>query len=866
LQPDPTASSHESTGLSAASLRWTVGLLSAFIGAFVLVAPHRYSSAAFRELAPFLAWWGLAALGSGIALLSVAILRPGRVVSLIVHSAAGLTLLVLAASFVRTGAFTGAASYGILGLGLVVAGALRPAAPWPGEERDLFALLMGAVAVIDGIAMLAVPRLFQDSSFDSVRPFVPVLAAALLVSGPFLCRVHLRAAPRWLVLTAHLTAGSAFLLFGVLIAVPRRSWTGIAFYLGCGTALALLPWLSRWLARLDTQALVTRLALALAIATSGSLVFTVAVATTQEERLAIGQVGEARTIEAQSIARAVADFVELNAAQTATIAATAGRIPPDPQAQRLFLERTLPLYPRMKALVLLDPAGHAVAATGVLDVLSLSERDRREIAAAVRGNPQVSVQLLTLPGESLPHLLLSAPIVGIGGAGGDRVTVTGALVSLLAAAALPERIARAGSDVYLADGNGREIAHRDSTEPAAGASLPSSDDALPLPAGWDKQIAAGHQPQDFDGLGAFKKMDGLGWVVAVQRPRRAALAGVRQGRDLAFLLLLAVVPLAVLGGILTARRIARPLGTLADAVDAMTAGNPGAPLSASSVSEVARLSAAFAEMRDRLAARTRESERLAAELRARAEALADSDRRKDEFLAMLAHELRNPLGAIANATYILAQTDLATPVTGRAVAVIQRQIRHLVRLVDDLLDVSRITRGKVELRWEPIDLGDAVRHALETTRPLLEAKNHTLHVHLTGEPLPLHADTTRLEQVVGNLVRNAAKYTEPGGHIEVTVQPQNGEAVLRVKDNGIGIAPDLLPRIFDLFTQGEQALDRAGAGLGIGLTLVRSLVELHGGHVVATSAGPGAGTTMEVRLPLARRQGEDGGALSSLIR
>ncbi len=862
MQPDPRASSHESTALNAASLRWAVGLLSSFIGAFVLVAPHRYSTPYFQELKPFLAWWGLAALSSGVALLSVAILRPGRGVSLIVHSAAGLTLLVLAASFVRTGAFTGAISYGILGLGLIVAGALRsaePAAPWPDQERDLFALLMGAVAVIDSVAMLTLPQLFRGPAFDSSRPFLPLFAAVLLLSGSFLCRVHLRAAPRWLTLTAHLTVGSAFILFGALIALPRRSWTGIAFYLGCGTALALLPWLSRRLARLDTQALVTRLALALAIATSGSLVFTVAVATTQEERLAIGQVGETRTIEAQSIARAVADFIELNAAQTATIAATAGRIPPDPQAQRLFLERTLPLYPRMKALVLLDPAGHAVAATGVLNAVTLSERDRREIAAAVRSNPQVSVQLLTLPGEAQPHLLLSAPVIGGGG------TVTGALVSLLGATALPERIARAGSDVYLADGNGREIAHRDSTRPAAG--LPSPDDAPPLPVGWDKQIAAGHIPQDFDGLGAFKKMDGLGWVVAVQRPRSAALAGVRQGRDLAFLLLLAVVPLAVLAGILTARRIARPLGTLADAVDEMTAGNPGAPLSASSVSEVARLSAAFAEMRDRLAARTRESERLAAELRARAEALADTDRRKDEFLAMLAHELRNPLGAIANAAYILAQAESGAPVAGRAVAVIQRQIQHLVRLVDDLLDVSRITRGKVELRWEPVDLGDAVRHALETTRPLLEAKNHTLHIHLTGEPLPLHADTTRLEQVVGNLVRNAAKYTDPGGQIEVTVMHQDGEAVLQVKDNGVGIAPDLLPRIFDLFTQGEQALDRAGAGLGIGLTLVRSLVELHGGHVVATSAGPGTGTTMEVRLPLVRRQGEgDEGPLLSPIR
>jgi signal transduction histidine kinase len=185
------------------------------------------------------------------------------------------------------------------------------------------------------------------------------------------------------------------------------------------------------------------------------------------------------------------------------------------------------------------------------------------------------------------------------------------------------------------------------------------------------------------------------------------------------------------------------------------------------------------------------------------------------------------------------------------VAVIQRQVQHLVRLVDDLLDVSRITRGKVELRRERIDLADVVRHAVDTTRPLLEAKHHALRVELPPEPLPLDADTTRLEQVVGNLLRNSAKYTEDGGHIELTVHREGGEAVLCVNDDGIGIAPDLLPRIFDLFTQGEQALDRSGAGLGIGLTLVRSLVEMHGGHVAVHSDGVGEGCMMEVRLPLA---------------
>jgi signal transduction histidine kinase len=343
---------------------------------------------------------------------------------------------------------------------------------------------------------------------------------------------------------------------------------------------------------------------------------------------------------------------------------------------------------------------------------------------------------------------------------------------------------------------------------------------------------------------------GLEWVVAVEKPRAAALAGVRRGRDLAFGLLLLVVPLAVIGGTVVARLIAKPLGTLADAVDQLTAGNPAAPLETSDIAEVARLSAAFREMRGRLAVRTRESERLAAELRARAEALAETDRRKDEFLAMLAHELRNPLGAIANASYVLEQAGPSGPPMDRAVPVIQRQIQHLVRLVDDLLDVSRITRGKIELRKQALDLRDAVRGAVEMTRPLIESKRHELKVELPSDPLPMNADVTRLEQVLGNLIRNAAKYTEPGGHIEVRAWKEDGQAVVCVKDDGIGIGPELLPRIFDLFIQGEQGLDRSGGGLGIGLTLVRRLIEMHGGQVEARSEGAGRGSEFTVRLPL----------------
>ncbi|HEX5720584.1 MAG TPA: ATP-binding protein [Thermoanaerobaculia bacterium] len=242
-----------------------------------------------------------------------------------------------------------------------------------------------------------------------------------------------------------------------------------------------------------------------------------------------------------------------------------------------------------------------------------------------------------------------------------------------------------------------------------------------------------------------------------------------------------------------------------------------------------------------------------AQLRQRVQELAAEDRRKDEFLAMLAHELRNPLGAISNAGYVLGQLDQTPEADARMrdlVGVIGRQIRHLSRLVDDLLDVSRFTRGRIELRKREEELGPIVQGAVETTRPVLEQKGHRLTVSLPAEPVYLEGDATRIEQVLANLLHNAAKFTDPGGNIDLTVEIDGPEVLLRVRDDGQGIEPELLPRIFDLFVQEDRSLARSHGGLGIGLTLVRSLVERHGGTVEAHSAGPGRGSELVVRLPL----------------
>ena len=244
-----------------------------------------------------------------------------------------------------------------------------------------------------------------------------------------------------------------------------------------------------------------------------------------------------------------------------------------------------------------------------------------------------------------------------------------------------------------------------------------------------------------------------------------------------------------------------------------------------------------------------ERKRLEGELRLRVQELASADQRKDEFLAMLAHELRNPLAPVRNALQVLRMKCMGDSLVERMGEMMGRQVAHMSRLVDDLLDVSRFTRGKVNLRIERVELADVVARAVESARPLIDARGHELSVSVPHEPVHLHADLTRVIQVLGNLLTNAAKYTPESGHVWLTAFREGDEAVVGVRDNGIGIPAEMLPQVFDLFTQVARTLDRSQGGLGIGLTLVRSLVELHGGSVHAASEGPGRGSEFVVRLP-----------------
>jgi signal transduction histidine kinase/ActR/RegA family two-component response regulator len=233
--------------------------------------------------------------------------------------------------------------------------------------------------------------------------------------------------------------------------------------------------------------------------------------------------------------------------------------------------------------------------------------------------------------------------------------------------------------------------------------------------------------------------------------------------------------------------------------------------------------------------------------------LADMNRRKDEFLAMLSHELRNPLAPISTAVELLRREDSSEAIRRQAMAILGRQVSHLTRLVDDLLEVSRISTGRIRLQEERIEIRPVVERAVDAVRPLIHECQHEFTQSLADEAIWVNADAARLEQVIVNLLTNAAKYTNAGGEIRLTLQREGDEAVLRIADSGVGIEPELLPAVFDLFTQAERSLDRSQGGLGVGLTIVQRVVELHGGKVTAYSAGLGEGSEFVVRLPLAEK-------------
>jgi signal transduction histidine kinase/ActR/RegA family two-component response regulator len=349
--------------------------------------------------------------------------------------------------------------------------------------------------------------------------------------------------------------------------------------------------------------------------------------------------------------------------------------------------------------------------------------------------------------------------------------------------------------------------------------------------------------------GVFYRSLVTGWTAAVGIPIAAVDAPLRRSFLILGALLVASVLIGVAAAFLVSRAITQPMRELKTAAEAMGRGLMP-QLIHTDLPEIHQVAAALVAAhheREALLRTERQSRELEREARMAAEG---ANKLKDEFLAMLGHELRNPLAAISSASLVL-DAAVGKPAAQKAIetanGIIRRQSRHLARLTDDLLDAGRVVLGRIQLDLHPIDLASAVQNSLDTLRGTGRLNQHTMTASLT--PVWVKADITRLDQVISNVLTNAVKYTPAPGKIDVRVEREGQQAVLRVRDSGIGIEPELMPRIFDLFVQGERAPDRSLGGLGIGLTLVRRLTELHGGQVEVTSAGIGRGSEFVVRLP-----------------
>jgi signal transduction histidine kinase/ActR/RegA family two-component response regulator len=345
--------------------------------------------------------------------------------------------------------------------------------------------------------------------------------------------------------------------------------------------------------------------------------------------------------------------------------------------------------------------------------------------------------------------------------------------------------------------------------------------------------------------GAYSHAPVSQWIAGVGVPVGIVDAGF--GQSMVALTAMTLLLLSIGGGgtYVLSRQISREISQAAEDADAISLGLRPSPVG-SGITELQRLQNGLLCSFELIETRQRErDEQVARADAARAEAEA-ADRAKDEFLALLGHELRNPLAPALTAVHLMRQRGE----NSREREIIERQIRHMARLVDDLLDVSRLRRGAIELRREPFDLAEAVSRAVEMTSPIFAEKHHELVVDVPQGFL-VDGDRIRIAQVISNLLSNAAKYTEPHGRVAIAARQEFGDVVLECRDNGNGIPPELVPRVFDLFVQGERGLDRRQGGLGLGLAVARMLVERHGGTIEVSSGGSKQGSTFVVRLPAA---------------
>ena len=460
--------------------------------------------------------------------------------------------------------------------------------------------------------------------------------------------------------------------------------------------------------------------------------------------------------------------------------------------------------------------------------------DRESFDLAMRTGEPVIGRVVTDPGDGNLGLALRMPTFNEDGTVRYMVTVVlkpEAFIDVLRAQRLPE-----GWVVNLVD-RGQNIIARLPPVPAGRPAADSLREALQRsPQGWFR----GRTLEGQDSYTPYVTSTLSGWALGISMPTSAVDAAAWRSLWLLLLMLVLASAIAVGFALLLGWRIARPIHVLARAAAAAGRGEPVELPRRTPISELDALSAALGQSAQAM----REKQQLAEREKA---ALQAADRAKDEFLAMLSHELRNPLAALTAAAHVLKLASPGEPAAVKARAVVERQTKHMARLVGDLLDISRVAMGKVALERARVNLAEVVGGVLNTWRASGRLERHSVQPQIA--PVWVDADRARIEQIVSNLLDNAVKFTPAGRRIAVSVAPEGESAVLSVADEGQGLARDATERMFDIFVQGERGLDRSAGGLGVGLALVKRLTEMHGGTVSASSAGPGKGAIFTVKLP-----------------
>jgi signal transduction histidine kinase len=841
-------------------ITWPAAAFSLLVGLTMVLVPYEFQARLFRSIYPQIRLLGLGFLFGGLALVLAALYpkarwadRLGRLAFLV-----ALGMYWWEAKVLR-GSLTGALVYPLLMLGVAAEAHRRFAT---GGLLGWFFALLG---LSFGGLMLLSPGSFAPSMFalltDVIRPvgvLFLVLAAALM-----LLLFRRRREGRWVYLV--FAALFAFVAYGL----GRRSWAGTELYLVLATTAVLVTIGPRVRRTADLRAKLLR-----SMAVAGLLpLFAVgglASYFAQRELEASLRRDIARATAAESewlsqlVGRARAGMVEL-AEGSALVAAVDRR---DRVALEDILRRALGHKPLLEALFVQDPAGNRWAAVGE------SERGdgfgnrlyHRQVMDS--GQPFVSPPFASEVGT--PTVVVAVPIAADGG----NLGVLGGALSLNRVAHTPST-ASAPYRIQVTDARTGQVLRDTSGGPLLGQAALSGLLFAPTRSARTRTVDV-FDEENRRLLVAHAPVASSDWLVLASQDVASAYAPLTRVSGVVAAIVVIAGGLAVLLSGLLAREFAARIGAVQAAARDLAEGDLGRRVTdQGGPDELGTLAEGFNRMADRLqesqAALARINEELRQSLAARdalTATLQRADRRKDEFLAMLAHELRNPLAALNTALQTLeraTQGGRGAPLE-RVLAVGRRQMRNLTRMVDDLLDVSRIASNKIALRRERVDIRVPVQNAIESVAQRASAQDQQLSIDLPAAPLWVEGDSTRFEQIVANLLSNAVKYTDVGGQILIKAwrdgDGHSGRVRLEVRDTGRGIPPELLPQVFDLFVQGESTLDRREGGLGLGLTLVRRLVELHGGRVTAASAGPGRGSTFTVELPAAPAHAEQAPASS----